>query len=94
MTSRFTCRNLAEYRGRMVSMPELAQITGISERTLQLRFSQNKRGKDLVAPSRATPVPDDFVEAAPAGESRRARELAKREQLKAEIMALGQVRFA
>lgn len=95
MTGRYKCRNVTEYRGRTVSMPELAAITGILERTLQFRYSQGKRGEDLVTPSRANPAPEGgVVVTAPATESRRARELAKREQLKAEIMALGQVRIA
>lgn len=85
-----------EFRGRIRTINEIAEISGLLADSIRSRYRNNKRGEDLVLDLRATmkylPVFNkhhpELVAREKASVARRARESAKREALKAQIREL------
>lgn len=104
LTRPYPCHHIVDYYGKQLTISQLSEITGIANRTLQRRFQEGKRGKALWSLERGNAkrkpeVPDLTVRGwlavrLEARERRRDREMAKREQLKAELAPLRRVRFA
>lgn len=98
MTRPYRCRRQVNYYGKTLTITQLSEITGICNRTLQLRYQKGLRGEALWALERGNAKrkedADDLTVRGwlaarrEARELRRDREFAKREQLKAEIMAM------
>lgn len=105
MTRPYPCHHPIDYYDKKITVAQLSEITGICTRTLLDRHNRQKlRGEAVWALERGNAKrKEDADDVTVRGwlaarreerERRRDREFAKREQLKAELMALRQVRFA